>query len=309
MSATKGTGPAPEAMYASAEDRADLLAYWELYERNHKLLSEQLTTELEDHPDFGPIMKSMTPAQMEAQSNRSVELQRAAFVDGAWGPWLDDLRMQGIGYARMGLAFTAWFQLIAMIRTKLSPLAFKEYAEEPVKLAQCLNGLGKLVDITMSVIGDAYLDAKQSVIGDQAMAIRELSIPVLQVRSRLLLLPLIGVLDTHRARQLTEDLLNAIRANRAKAVVIDITGVAAVDSRVANHLLQTIDAARLMGATVVVTGISPEVAQALVALGEGLGRLHAVGDLEEGIGFAERFLGFEVTQGEPGYLAALDRAE
>src|SRR5439155_22952528 len=84
-------------------------------------------------------------------------------------------------------------------------------------------------------------------------AIRGLSTPVLQVGERLLILPIIGVIDPQRARQLTEQLLRAIRTNRAKVVVIDITGVAAMDSNVANHLVQTVEASRLLGATVIVT--------------------------------------------------------
>src|SRR5207245_2401345 len=83
---------------------------------------------------------------------------------------------------------------------------------------------------------------------------RDLSTPVLQVRERLLILPIIGVIDPQRARQLTEQLLRGIRTTRAKVVVIDITGVAAMDATVANHLVQTVEASRLLGATVIVTG-------------------------------------------------------
>src|SRR5229473_2550145 len=97
----------------------------------------------------------------------------------------------------------------------------------------------------------------ERIIRQQQEAIRELSTPVLQVRERLLILPIIGVIDPQRARQLTEQLLRGIRTNRAKVVVIDITGVAAMDVTVANHLVQTVEASRLLGATVIVTGLSP----------------------------------------------------
>jgi rsbT co-antagonist protein RsbR len=130
----------------------------------------------------------------------------------------------------------------------------------------------------------------------RAVAIRELSTPVLQIRDRLLLLPIIGLIDTQRARLITDSLLRAIRINRAKVVVMDITGVATIDSRVANYLLQTVSAARLMGAVIIVTGLSSEVAQSLVALGIDLGPLNFVGDLQGGIEEAERLLGYRVTQ-------------
>jgi PAS domain S-box-containing protein len=137
-------------------------------------------------------------------------------------------------------------------------------------------------------------------------AIRSLSTPVLPVRDRLLILPLIGVVDSNRALQLTEQLLSSIRTFRAKSVVVDITGVPIVDSRVANHLLQTVEAARLMGASVIVTGISPEIAQTLVRIGIDLSRLVTRTDLMGGLEEAEKLLGYQVIRakdpGDPGHV-------
>ncbi len=127
-------------------------------------------------------------------------------------------------------------------------------------------------------------------------AIRALSTPVLPVRERLLILPLIGVIDSPRALQLTEQLLGSIRTYRAKAVVIDITGVPIVDSKVANHLLQTVEAARLMGASVIVTGISPEIAQTLVRIGIDLSRLRTRTDLMGGLEEAEQLIGYQTIR-------------
>jgi rsbT co-antagonist protein RsbR len=98
---------------------------------------------------------------------------------------------------------------------------------------------------------------------------------------------------------MTEQLLHAIRNNRAKVVVMDITGVAAMDSTVANHLVQTVDAARLLGATVIVTGLSAEIAQTLVTIGVDLTKIITVGDLQGGIEEAERQLGYKVQQVAP----------
>src|SRR5215210_2761018 len=94
-------------------------------------------------------------------------------------------------------------------------------------------------------VGVSFVEERERVIREQQDAIRELSTPVLQVRERLLILPIIGVLDAQRARQLTEQLLGAIQSGRAKVVVIDITGVATIDLKVANHLVHAVEAARL----------------------------------------------------------------
>jgi rsbT co-antagonist protein RsbR len=100
------------------------------------------------------------------------------------------------------------------------------------------------------------------------------------------------MLDSARARQLTEQLLAAIRDNRATVVVIDITGVASIDRTVANHLVQTVEASRLMGASTILTGLSSETAQTLVDLDVDLGMMKTVGDLQGGLEEAERLAGY-----------------
>lgn len=157
--------------------------------------------------------------------------------------------------------------------------------------------LMKLTFLDISLAIETYIDSRERTIKSlQQEAIRELSTPVLPFREGMLLLPIIGQIDSQRARQLTEHLLMSIRANRAKVIVIDITGVATVDSRVANHLVQTVDAARLMGAKVVISGISPEIALTMVTLGIDLGPVYTVGDLQNGIEHAERLLGYHVEK-------------
>jgi rsbT co-antagonist protein RsbR len=131
---------------------------------------------------------------------------------------------------------------------------------------------------------------RERTISRQQDAIRQLSTPVLQLRAGLLLLPIVGEMEGERARQLTRQLLASIRDKRARVVVLDVTGVPAIDSNVANHLLRTVDAARLMGATSIVTGISTGVAETLVGLGLGLEGLTTAGDLQSGIEHAEHLL-------------------
>jgi rsbT co-antagonist protein RsbR len=155
--------------------------------------------------------------------------------------------------------------------------------------------LAKVLCFDLSLAIDIHVFERDRTIRSQQRQLEELSTPVLQLRPGLLMLPIIGVLDARRAQQLTEQLLRAIRTRRAKVVVLDVTGVAAVDSRVANHLIQTVDSAGLMGATAIVTGVSPEVAQTLVGLGISLGNVTTVADLQGGIEEADRLLGLHVV--------------
>lgn len=172
----------------------------------------------------------------------------------------------------------------------------KAFAAEPERALTTFLSLMKLVFLDIGVAVDAYIHARERTMRIQQEAIRELSTPVLQIRDRLLLLPIIGVIDTQRARLITENLLQSVRTNRAKVVVMDVTGVATIDSKVANHLLQTVEAARLMGAKVIVCGLSSDVAQALVVLGIDLSGLHTVGDLQGAIEEAERLLGLRLVR-------------
>ena len=166
---------------------------------------------------------------------------------------------------------------------------------DEARLTAALDVYEPVANNIIAIVAMAFIRERENVVRQQQEAIRELSTPVLQVREGLLILPIIGVIDSLRAKQLTEQLLRAIRSLRAKAVVVDITGVPAVDSKVANHLLQTVDAARLMGARVIVTGLSPDVAQALVYIGVDLTRLKTVGDLQGGIEAADDFLGYRTS--------------
>src|SRR6266852_1614688 len=185
--------------------------------------------------------------------------------------------------------------IVLLLRDVLARSLFAKYHEDFTELNRILDAYEPAANRIANTVAVGFVQERERIILQQQEAIRELSTPVLQVRERLLILTVIGVIDPHRARQLTEQLLRAIRANRAKVVVIDITGVPAVDSTVANHLVQTVDASRLMGATVIVTGLSSEIAQTLVTIGVDLTRMKTVGDLQGGIEEAERLLGYQIV--------------
>jgi rsbT co-antagonist protein RsbR len=184
--------------------------------------------------------------------------------------------------------------IVLLLRDVLARSLFAKYHGDLDVLNHVLDAYEPAANRIAITVSVGFVQQRERVIREQQDAIRELSTPVLQVRERLLILPIIGVIDPQRARQLTEQLLRGIRNNRAKVVVIDITGVAALDVSVANHLVQTVDAARLLGATVILTGLSPEIAQTLVNIGVDLARMTSVGDLQGGIEEAERLLGYTV---------------
>lgn len=186
--------------------------------------------------------------------------------------------------------------IVLLLRDVLARSLFAKYQHDFAKLNRILDAYEPAANRIANTVAVGFVQERERIIREQQEAIRELSTPVLQVRERLLILPIIGAIDPQRARQLTEQLLLAIRATRGKVVVIDLTGVPAVDSSIANHLVQTVEASRLLGATVIVTGLSPAIAQTLVNIGVDLGKMNTVGDLQGGIEQAERLLGYKVAQ-------------
>src|SRR5438067_6633398 len=186
--------------------------------------------------------------------------------------------------------------IVLLLRDVLARSLFEKYQSDFDLLNRVLDAYEPAANRIANTVGVSFVQERERIIRQQQEAIRELSTPVLQVRERLLILPIIGVLDSQRARQVTEQLLRGIRTNRAKVVVIDITGVPAIDSTVANHLVQTVEASRLMGASVIITGLSSEIALTPVTIRVDLSKLNAVGGLQGGIEEAERLLGYEVSR-------------
>lgn len=127
------------------------------------------------------------------------------------------------------------------------------------------------------------LQQKMETIQKQAEAIRELSTPAIEVWDGILVMPLIGAVDTARGQSIMNEMLSAIVEKHAKYVIIDVTGVAIVDTSVANHLVQVVRAGQLLGAVCVLTGINPAVAQSLIAIGASLKNVTTLRSLKEGL--------------------------
>jgi rsbT co-antagonist protein RsbR len=229
--------------------------------------------------------------QAMTTARRMKEDHIRAMVTGAYGVAYAEERLQlGMLYAKVGLDPRIFLSAYHHLLQSIAARVIEHMKGEPSDALSALTALNKVAFFDLSLIIDVIVFERERLIHQQQEAIRELSTPVLQIRDRLLILPIIGMVDTQRARQITESLLRAIRSHRAKVVVLDITGVPIVDSKVANHLMQTIMAGRLMGATAIVTGLSADVAQALVTLGVSLGDVITAGDLQGGLEEAERLL-------------------
>jgi rsbT co-antagonist protein RsbR len=253
--------------------------------------ADEFTKRFFDHLALFPEARGLFSSAILEEAKRLKKEHLIAMTAGEYGTHYVEQRLRlGRLYSRAGLESNVFLGAFHILMQSIGEKIMAEFKGSPQEAFRGFLALKKIAFFDLGIIVDSIIFEREKTIRQQQEAIRELSTPVLQLRDRLLILPIVGMIDTYRAKLLTENLLRAIRSNRAKVVVIDITGVAAVDSKVANHLVQTVAASRLMGAHVIVTGLSADVAMALVALGVELSKLNTVGDLQGGLEEAERIL-------------------
>lgn len=153
------------------------------------------------------------------------------------------------------------------LREPLLLLLRKELGHDPELLARETNRASRLLDRIGLYTFECYQKSREEVIGRQQQELLELSTPVVELWKGVLALPLIGTLDSARTQIVMESLLERIVGSEAEIAIIDITGVPTVDTLVAQHLIKTVSAARLMGADCIISGIRPQIAQTIVHLG------------------------------------------
>ena len=262
-----------------------------LREHRTRLREEWVTRIHESH-----LLQAMTAQEMSAETtlvyDNYVEVLETGSVE-ALQHYARDLSERIIP---RGVETHEVVGIVLLLRDVLARSLFEKYQHDFALLNRVLDAYEPAANRIANTVAVSFVEERERVIRQQEDSIRELSTPVLPVRERLLILPIIGILDRERARQLTVQLLGGIRTHRARVVVVDITGVPDVDESVANHLVRTVDASRLMGASVIITGLSPEIAQTLVTIGVDLGKMNTIGDLQGGLEEAERLLGYTVTR-------------
>jgi rsbT co-antagonist protein RsbR len=176
----------------------------------------------------------------------------------------------------------------------------RSFRGDAPRLIRALRAFSQLKDGLAVRAGEAYARERVAVAQEeQRKVIRELSTPVVEVWQGILVMPLVGVLDSVRARQMMEQLLERIKALGSRVVIVDVTGVPTVDTEVANHFLRTMQAARLVGAATILVGISPAMAQTLVRLEATLPGLETYADLRSGLEAALERLGYRVVSAYP----------
>lgn len=163
----------------------------------------------------------------------------------------------------------------------------KDYSSEEV--IELITEIDRWVAPMTNQIIESYSNNWEKTVSLQKVALQELSAPLIPVFEKISVMPLVGTIDTDRARLIMENLLSGVVKHRSEVVLIDITGVPVVDTMVAHHIIQAADAVRLVGSRCMLVGIRPEIAQTIVNLGINLNQITTTSTLQKGIEKAMEF--------------------
>jgi rsbT co-antagonist protein RsbR len=216
----------------------------------------------------------ISEADLREDSRRFLSLVRQAAAAGvsdingpAWGPVREFLGDLSSARARAGFSPSETAMFVFSLKQPLFDLVRAELRNDGGAIADELWAVSVLVDGLGLFTTEFYQKSREEVIARQQQEMLELSTPVVTLWENVLALPLIGTLDSARTQVVMESLLQKIVDTGAAIAIIDITGVPTVDTLVAQHLLKTVAAARLMGADCIISGIRPQIAQTIVHLG------------------------------------------
>ncbi|MEV5355854.1 STAS domain-containing protein [Streptomyces sp. NPDC052693] len=230
------------------------------------------------------------------------EVATAARLDDITAPGFQTVREQlgrmAASRARTGLNPAEVAGEVAELRQPAETLLHNEFDDPDSDQAHaCALALTRLMGTLRLVVMETTLSLGQELIERQREQLLEVATPVIKLWDGIVAVPLIGTLDSARSQVVMESLLDAIVAERARYAILDITGVPTVDSLVAQHLMKTVAAARLMGAECIVSGIRPAIAQTIVHLGIDLGTVLTRASLADALAHALRRQGITVAPG------------
>jgi rsbT co-antagonist protein RsbR len=184
------------------------------------------------------------------------------------------------------------------LKKPLFSAVLDELGTDPAALGETLWQVTELLDSLGLHTTEAFQRTRENIIARQQQELLELSTPVVRLWENVLALPLIGTLDSARTQVVMQNLLDAIVETRSDFAIIDITGVPVVDTLVAQHLLKTVAAARLMGADCLISGIRPQIAQTIIHLGVDLANVTTKATLADAFSVALRRSGLMVVKAE-----------
>jgi rsbT co-antagonist protein RsbR len=273
-------------------------------EKNKQSILEQwMTNQLEDHTLREELMSSDDARQQSEELLTAVIKAISAGnhtnnTSREFETITDILSEVSISRARRGFTPRETATYVMSLKQTLAQVLDKKFTGEVKLLYESTSELNRLLDNLSIITFETFIKGREEVIVRQTDEISEISTPVIRVWEGVVALPIIGTLDSMRTQTVMESLLQEIVATGSSIAILDISGVPAVDSLVAQHLIKTVSATRLMGAECIISGIRPEIAQTIVHLGIDLSNIKTKASLASALKLAFAMLNLEVRKGE-----------
>ena len=257
-----------------------------------RLFYEWLARQPEFHEHFGDLEK------LERVKRLQMDYWADFFGAEVDPGYLQRRRRIGEVHARIGMPLPVYFEAMSKALQILTDVLY-DGSLEPDDLLAKVRSITKLVTLDTSVVVDTYSRLVSRKMADQSQALMEMSTPVTAIWQGILMLPVVGIIDSRRAQDIMNATLEKIANTRARIFILDISGVAVVDTAVANHLIKISKASRLMGCDCTISGISPAIAQTMVELGIDVGDIRTTSTLRDALEDALRRTGIELRAVAP----------
>lgn len=270
--------------------RKQILEQW----MNNQLADEGLREDLMSNQELREQSEELINVLVNTLNGRNIDDVQSADFD----PVFEILSGISISRARQGFSPRETGVFIFSLKGALLQILQDELKSDPQTLYEASLKVNKLLDSFGILTFETFIKGREEVILRQTDEIAEISTPVIRVWDGILALPIIGTLDSARTQIVMENLLQEIVNTGSSIAILDISGVPAVDSLVAQHLIKTVSATRLMGAECIISGIRPEIAQTVVHLGIDLSNIITKATLANALRYAFGMLQLEVKKNQ-----------
>ena len=271
-----------------AQDLERIATYGTLVVRKLDVYIDMFYTWLARQPDFDRFFSD--PAKLEHVKTLQLTYWEEFFRGRVDSHYVEQRELVGNVHARIGLPLPTYF---AAMNYSMGIFLDELYdgSLEPAEYAATARSIMKLMNFDSAVVVDTYSILTHRTIREQSDALMRMSTPVTAIWRDILMLPIVGIIDSKRAQDIMNAMLTAIADTQARVIIMDISGVAVVDTAVANHLIKITKATKLMGCECTISGLSAAIAQTIVELGIDVGNIKTMATLRDALAAAFRATG------------------